>query len=147
MSSLLHLCSIHFTHTCLCPADIPPVYVAAMQTAIAEAHASILDLLHEEGFAYIVNDLLRMAVFSILALLLQGMSEVNQHLYFNNVTVTNLPLQYSAPFPTISVPPSPSDILELIAYSGYFQTDMFVFVFIPDPFYSQSSTVSTFFNF
>ena len=63
-----------------------------MQTTIAEAHASILDLLHEEGFAYIINDLPRMAASPILTPLLQGMSEVDQCLYFNNVTIPNPPL-------------------------------------------------------
>ena len=62
--------TIHLTHTCLFPTDIPPIYAVAMQTAIAKAHACILDLLHEEGFAYIVNNLPRMAVSLILALLL-----------------------------------------------------------------------------
>ena len=38
-------------------------------------------------------------------------------------------------------------VLELIVHSGYFWTDMFVFVFIPYPFYSQSCTVSAFFQF
>ena len=38
-------------------------------------------------------------------------------------------------------------VLELIAHSGHFRTDMFVFVFIPDPFYSRSCTVSAFFSF
>ena len=77
MIELCHLfqiyCTIHLTHTHLCPTNVPPVYAAAMQTAIAKAHASILDLLHEEGFAKIVNDLPRMAVSPILTALLQGM--------------------------------------------------------------------------
>ena len=60
-----------------------------MQTTIAKPHTSILDLLHEEGFAYIVNDLSRMAVSLILAPLLQEMSEVDHCLYFNNVAVPN----------------------------------------------------------
>ena len=93
MIELCHLfqiyCIIRLTHTHLCPTDVPPVYAAAMQTAIAEACTSILDLLHEEGFAYIVNDLPRMAVSPILAPLLQGMSEVDCHLYFNNVAIPN----------------------------------------------------------
>ena len=38
-------------------------------------------------------------------------------------------------------------MLELIAHSGHFRTDMFVFVFISDPFYSRSCTVSAFFSF
>ena len=38
-------------------------------------------------------------------------------------------------------------MLELIVHSGHFRTDIFVFVFIPDPFYSWSSTVSIFFQF
>ena len=63
-----------------------------MQTAITKAYASILDLLHEERFAYIINDLPRMIVSPILTPLLQGMSEVDQHLYFNNVAVPNPPL-------------------------------------------------------
>ena len=113
MIKLCHLfriyCTIHLTHTCLCPTDVPPVYVAAMQTAIAEACANILDLLHEEGFTYIVNDLPRMAVSLILAPLLQGMSEVNRHLYFNNVAVPNPLLWSSAPSPAIPVPLPPSD--------------------------------------
>ena len=75
---LFHIyCIIHLTHTCLCPADIPPVYAAVMQTTIAEAYACILDLLHEEGFAYIINNLPRMAVSPVLAPLLQGISEVD----------------------------------------------------------------------
>ena len=102
-------CTIRLIHTHLCPTNVPPVYVAAMQTAIAEAHASILDLLHEEMFAKIVNDLPRMAVSPILAPLLQGMSEVDCHLYFNNVVVPNPPLWSSAPSPAISVPLLPSD--------------------------------------
>ena len=113
MIKLCHLfriyCTIHLTHIHLCLTDIPPVYAAAMQTAIAEAQASILDLLHEEGFAKIVNDLPRMAVSPILASLLQRMLEVNRHLYFNNVAVPNPPLQSSALFPTIPVLPPPSD--------------------------------------
>ena len=96
MIKLCHLFQIYYTicltHTCLCPTDVPSVYAAAMQTAIAETHANILDLLHEEGFTYIVNDLPRMAVSPILAPLLQGMSEVDHCLYFNNVTVPNPPL-------------------------------------------------------
>ena len=60
MIELYHLfqiyCTICLTHTCLTTTDIPPVYMAAMQTAIAKARTSILDLLHEEGFAEIVND-------------------------------------------------------------------------------------------
>ena len=80
-----------------------------MQTAIVEACASILDLLHEEGFTYIVNNLPRMAVSLILAPLLQGMSEVNRCLYFNNITIPNPPLWSSAPSPAIPVPPPPSD--------------------------------------
>ena len=113
MIELCHLfhiyCTICLTHTCLFSADIPPVYAAAMQTAIAEAHACILDLLHEEGFTYIINDLSRMAVSPILAPLLQGMSEINQCLYFNNVTIPNPPLQSSAPSLAIPVPSSSSD--------------------------------------
>ena len=113
MIELCHLfwiyCTIHLTHTCLCPTDVPPVYVAAMQTAIAEAHASILDLLYKEGFAYIVNDLPRMAVSPILAPLLQGMSEVDRHLYFNNIAVPNPLLWSSTPSPAIPVLPPPSD--------------------------------------
>ena len=91
------------------PYQCPSIYMAAMQTAIAEAHASILDLLHEEGFAYIVNNLPRMAVSLILTSLLQGMSEDNHHLYFNNVAIPNPLLQSSAPSPAIPVPPPPSD--------------------------------------
>ena len=76
MIKLCHLfhiyCIICLTHTHLCPANIPPIYAAAMQTAIAEARACILDLLHEEGFAYIINNLPRMAVSPILVPLLQG---------------------------------------------------------------------------
>ena len=49
----------------------------AMQTAIAKVHTCILDLLHKEEFAYIINDLPRMAVSPILASLLQGMSKVD----------------------------------------------------------------------
>ena len=108
MIELCHLfciyCTIHLTHTCLCPADFPPIYAAAMQTAIAEACTSILDLLHEEGFTYIVNDLPRMAISPILTPLLQEMSEVNCCLYFNNVTVPNPLLWSSAPSPAIPVP-------------------------------------------
>ena len=37
-------------------------------------------------------------------------------------------------------------VLELIVHLGHFRTDIFVFVFIPDPFYSRSSTVSAFFS-
>ena len=48
-----------------------------MQTAITEACTFILDLLHEEGFSYIVNDLPRMAVSPILSPLLQGILEVD----------------------------------------------------------------------
>ena len=80
-----------------------------MQTTIAEACASILDPLHEERFTYIVNNLPRMAVSPILAPLFQGMSEVDHHLYFNNVTIPNPPLQPSAPSPIIPIPPLPSD--------------------------------------
>ena len=113
MIELCHLFQIYYTiyltHTHLCPTDVSPIYVVAMQTAIAEAHASILDLLHEEGFAYIINDLPRIAVSPILAPLLQGMSEVNCHLYFNNVAVPNPPLWFSAPSPAIPVPLPPLD--------------------------------------
>ena len=112
MIKLCHLfriyCTIRLTHTCLCPPDVPLIYVAAMQTTIAEACASILDLLHKEGFTYIVNNLPRMAVSLILALL-QGMSEVNHCLYFNNIAVSNPLLQSSAPSPAIPVPLPPSD--------------------------------------
>ena len=101
--------TIHLTHTHLCPTDVLSIYAAAMQTAIVEAHTCILDLLHEERFAYIINDLPRMAVSPILAPLLQEMSKVNQCLYFNNVTVPNPLLQSSAPSPAIPVPPPPSD--------------------------------------
>ena len=80
-----------------------------MQTAIAKAHTSILDLLHKEEFAEIVNNLPGMAVSPILAPLLQGMSEVDHHLYFNNVAVPNPPLWSSAPSPAIPVPPPSSD--------------------------------------
>ena len=38
-------------------------------------------------------------------------------------------------------------VIELIAHLGHFWTHMFVFVFISDPFYSQSSTVSAFSQF
>ena len=93
MIELYHLfriyCTICLTHTHLCPTDVSPVYTAAMQTAIAKACANILDLLHEEGFAYIINDLPRMAVSPILTPLLQGMSEVDRCLYFNNITISN----------------------------------------------------------
>ena len=96
MIELCHLfqiyCTICLTYTCLCPTDVPPVYIAAIQTAIAEVWASILDLLHEERFAYIVNDLPRMAVSPILTPLFQEMSEVDFHLYFNNIAVPNPPL-------------------------------------------------------
>ena len=104
MIELCHLfqiyCTIHLTHTCLCPTDVPPVYAAAMQTAIAEARASIIDLLYKEGFAKIVNNLPRMAVSPILTPLLQGMLKVNRCLYFNNIAVPNPPLRSSAPSPT-----------------------------------------------
>ena len=113
MIELCHLfqiyCTIHLTHTCLCPTDVPPIYAAAMQTTIAEACASILDLLHEEGFAYIVNNLPRMAISPILTPLLQGMSKIDCHLYFNNVTIPNPLLWSSATSLAIPVPPSPSD--------------------------------------
>ena len=113
MIELCHLfqiyCTICLTHTHLCPTNISPIYTAAMQTAIAEACTCILDLLHEEGFAYIVNNLPRMAVSLILTPLLQGMSEVDCHLYFNNITVPNPPLQSSAPSPAIPILPSPSN--------------------------------------
>ena len=113
MIELCHLfriyCTIHLTHTHLCPANVPPIYVLAMQTAITEACTSILDLLHEEEFTYIINDLPRMAVSLILAPLLQGMSEVNHCLYFNNVAVPNPLLWSSAPSPAIPVPPLPSN--------------------------------------
>ena len=85
-----------------------PIYMAAMQTAIAKACASILDL-HKEGFSYIVNDLPRMAVSPVLAPLLQGMLKVDHRFYFNNVAVPNPQLWSSAPSPTIPVPPPPSD--------------------------------------
>ena len=110
---LYHLFQIYYTicltHTRLCLTNIPPIYVAAMQTAIAEARTSILDLLHEEGFAKIVNDLPRMAVSPILAPLLQGMSEVDHHLYFNNVAVPNPPLWSSALSPIIPFLPPPAN--------------------------------------
>ena len=113
MIKLCHLfqiyCTIRLIHTRLCPTNVPPVYAAAMQTAIAEARASILDLLHKEGFTEIVNDLPRMAVSPILTPLLQGMSEVNRCLYFNNVAVPNPPLRSSALSPAIPVLPPPSD--------------------------------------
>ena len=113
MIELCHLfqiyCTIRLTHTHLCPTDVPSVYAAAMQTAIAEVCSCILDLLHEEGFAKIINDLPRMAVSPILAPLLQGMSEVDRHLYFNNVAVPNPPLQSSAPSSAIPVPLPSSD--------------------------------------
>ena len=113
MIELCHLfwiyCTIRLTHTHLCPTNVPLVYAAAMQTAIAEAWASILDLLHKEGFAKIVNDLPRMAVSPILTPLLQGMSEVNRCLYFNSVAVPNPPLWSSAPSPAIPIPSPPSD--------------------------------------
>ena len=113
MIELCHLFQIYWTicltHTCLCPTNVPLVYAAAMQTAIAEAQASILDLLHKKGFAEIVNDLPRMAVSPILTPLLQGMLEVDRCLYFNNVAVPNPPLQSSALSPAIPVPPPPSD--------------------------------------
>ena len=113
MIELCHLfqiyCIICLTHTHLCPINIPPIYATAMQIAIAEAHASILDLLHKEGFAYIVNNFPRMAVSPILAPLLQGMSEADCHLYFNNVIVPNPLLQSSALSPAIPVLPPPSD--------------------------------------
>ena len=74
MIELCHLfhiyCTIRLIHTCLCPTNVPLIYAAAMQTAIAKACACILDLLHEEGFAYIINDLPRMAVSPILTPLL-----------------------------------------------------------------------------
>ena len=50
-----------------------------------------------------------MAISLILASLLQGMLEVDHHLYFNNVAVPNPPLWSSAPFPAIPVPLPPSD--------------------------------------
>ena len=50
-----------------------------------------------------------MAVSPILAPLLQGMSEVNHCLYFNNVAVPNPPLRSSTPSPAIPVLPPPSD--------------------------------------
>ena len=50
-----------------------------------------------------------MAVSPILAPLLQGMLEVDCHLYFNNVAVPNLPLWSSALSPAIPVLPPPSD--------------------------------------
>ena len=113
MIELCHLfqiyCIICLTHIHLCPINIPPIYATAMQIAIAEAHASILDLLHKEGFAYIVNNFPRMAVSPILAPLLQGMSEADCHLYFNNVIVPNPLLQSSALSPAIPVLPPPSD--------------------------------------
>ena len=113
MIELCHLfwiyCTIRLTHTHLCLTDVPPIYVIAMQTAIAEAQASILDLLHKEGFAEIINDLPRMAVSPILAPLLQGMLEVDCCLYFNNVVVPNPPLWSSALSPAIPVPPLPSN--------------------------------------
>ena len=113
MIELCHLfyiyCIICLTHTCLCSSNIPPVYTAAMQITITKVHACILDLLHEEEFTYIVNNLPRMAVSPILTLLLQGMSEVDHHLYFNNVAISNPPLWSSAPSPTIPVLPLPSD--------------------------------------
>ena len=107
MIELCHLfqiyCTICLTHTHLCLTNVPPVYVAAMQNAIAKVRASILDLLHKEGFAKIVNDLPRMAVSPILAPLLQGMSEVNRHLYFNNIAVPNPPLWSFALSPAIEL--------------------------------------------
>ena len=70
MIKLCHLfriyCTICLTHIHLCPINVPLIYVVAMQTTIAEAHTSILDLLHEKVFVYIVNDLPRMAVSLIL---------------------------------------------------------------------------------
>ena len=113
MIELCHLfqiyCTICLIHTHLCPTNVPPIYVAAMQTAIAKACTSILDLLHEEGFAYIVNNLPRMAVSPILTRLLQGMSEIDCRLYFNNITISNPLLWSSAPSSAIPVPPLPSD--------------------------------------
>ena len=109
MSSLLNLL-YHLPHPHLSlPYQCSHVYTAAMQIAIAKVHTCILDLFHEEGFAYIVNDLSRMAVSLILTPLLQGMSEVDYCLYFNNVAISNPLLQSSAPSPTILVPSSPSD--------------------------------------
>ena len=93
MIELCHLFQIYYTicltHTHLCPTNVPLVYPAAMQIAIAKACASILDLLYEERLAYIVNNLPMMTVSLIFALLLQGMSEVDHCLYFNNVAVPN----------------------------------------------------------
>ena len=113
-STMIKLClffcsyyTIHLTYNHLCPTNIPPIYMETMP--IAEAHASILDLLHEEGFSYIVNDLPMMTVPPILSSLLQVMSKVDWCLYFNNVAVSNPPLRSSAPSSTISIPPPPSD--------------------------------------
>ena len=81
MIKLCHLfhiyCTICLTHNQLYPTNVPPIYTRAMQTAITEACTFILDLLHEEGFSYIVNDLPRMAVSPILSPLLQGILEVD----------------------------------------------------------------------
>ena len=112
---------IHLTHTHLCPTNIPPIYLAAMQTTIAEAYASILDLLHKEGFTYIINDLPRMAVSPILTSLLQGISEVDHHLYFNNIAVSNPPLwslALSSAIPVLLPPFDREDISSTIVDPG-----------------------------
>jgi hypothetical protein len=59
------LCLIHQQ---ISPQDLLPVYAMAMQTAITEARALILDMLHSEGMEEIIDTLSEGAVLPILHL-------------------------------------------------------------------------------
>jgi hypothetical protein len=73
--------TLRLVHQQISPQDLPPIYAMAMQTAIAEARALILDMLHSEGMGEIVDTLPEGAVLPILRPILEALSP-SQHAHY-----------------------------------------------------------------
>jgi hypothetical protein len=102
------LCLIHQQ---ISPQDLPPIYAMAMQTAIAEARALILDMLHSEGIGEIVDALPEGAVLPILCPILEALLPSQHTHYLRGASATpTVPTRSPSPSPsTMSINPhSPS---------------------------------------
>jgi hypothetical protein len=112
LSTLFHTFStLRLVHQQISPQDLPPVYAMAVQTAIADACALILDMLHSEGMEEIVDTLPEGAVLPILHPILEALSPSQRAHYLREVSAAPAtPARFPSPSPSTTTvnPCSPS---------------------------------------
>jgi hypothetical protein len=118
------LCLVHQQ---ISPQDLLPVYAMAMQTAIAEARALILDMLHSEGMGEIVDALPEGAVLPILRPILEALSPSQRAHYLRGaLAAPAVPARSPSPSPSTTAvnPCSPSIVSTSATSLESFRTEI-----------------------